>query len=371
MSDIVGLRITDLSDKSSFVFNENTAPGAIMFSGYVTSKKYHLVPDGGWLTYQYTFPEPIPFGYDVHIPTSGSAEVTFRESGDRRYVTGTKDSFTLDLSTDRKLTIKRLTWDRSDTGQFSNYRQILIYPTKDLKNTATSGLKIMGNNIFFNPIYHQGYAYAVFRKKIRIGSKFKPNQIDPSLTMTNAVYFFYCDDSKSYITYKYDKNKNNTVTLDHYFVCRDRRNAHTEDNISEADFYVIAFSNQTSKQLDALHSAGLKIRNIDGLTTFSSALKVLSKPVNISASEISVNKGIRIEGLSRPMYSPAIHGETFTSNGGAAQFKSLNIGNIDKHTVGLIEMNSWWARGYHGPYTEAISKAPIILLDAEDYFYFP
>lgn len=369
MSDVIGLKITDLSDKSSFVFNEKTAPGAIMFSDYVTSQKYHLVPDGGWLTYQYTLPEPIPVGYDVHMPSSGSAEVTFREIGDSRYVSGIKDSFTLDLSTDRKLTIKKLgDWD--SIGRFSNYCQILIYPTKDLKNTATSGLKIMGNNVFFNPIYHRGYAYAVFRKKIRVGKKFTPSQVDPSLNMLNAIYFFYCDDGHSFVTHKFEQDSKGR-TVDHYFVCRDRRDANTESNISEADFYVVAFSNQTPEQLDKLHSAGLKIRNVDGLTTFSSALKVLTKPVNIPASEISVNKGTQIEGLSRPMYSPALHGETFTSNGGAAQFKSLNIGNIDKNTIGLIEMNYWWARGYHGPYTVAISKAPITLLDAADYFYFP
>ncbi|EPG3569134.1 hypothetical protein ON011_004093 [Providencia rettgeri] len=369
MIDIVGLRVTDLNDKSSFVFNDKTSPAAIMFSDYIASDKYQLVPDGGWLTYQYTFPEPIPEGYDVHMPSSGDAEVTFRQSGDRRYVTGVKDSFTLDLSTDRKLTVKRLI-DWKIYGRFSNYCQILIYPTINLKNTATSGLKIMGNNIFFNPIYHRGYAYAVFRKKIKIGRKFRPSEIDPSLNMLNAIYFFYCDDGHSFVTHKFEDDKYRK-TIDHYFICRDRRDAHSENNISEAYFYVVAFSNQTPEQLDKLHSAGLKIRNVDGLTTFSSALKVLTKPVNIPASELSVNKGTQMEGLSRPMYSPALHGETFTSNGGAAQFKSLSIGNIDKNTVGLIEMNSWWARGHHGPYTVAISKAPITLLDAADYFYFP
>lgn len=370
MSEIVGLKIVDLSDGSAFVFNENTAPGSILFSDYVNSYRYNLTPDGGWLTYQYTLPNPIPTGYEVQFPGAGRAEVTFTESGDRRYVSGTQDLFNLNLSGDRKLTIKGLRQSRN-SGEPNNHVQVFAYPTMEaMKTQGKAGLKIMGNNIFFNPIPSTGYAYAIHRKKIRINGMFRPSEIHPSLNMNNAVYFFYCEDAKSYITHFYVVNDKQTTYIDHYFVSRNRGDPTTTTRTS-ADYYVIAFANQSPADLEAIAGkAGLKLRDMNGRTTYCSAMKVLTRPYTIPANQINVNSGYTIKDVKRPMYCPSIYGETFTSNGGSAQFRSLNIGNFNGSTVGLFEVNTWAARGYHGNYTIARSSAPIIILDAADYFKF-
>ncbi|MEQ5184050.1 hypothetical protein ABN222_05900 [Providencia alcalifaciens] len=351
---LYGLKIRNL-DGSSFIFNEKTAPATNLWTRYVRTSD-GLSPDGGWMTYKWTCPVKIPEGFDWQVIGGNSAEVTFRQVGDRRYVTGTRD-LASSFESNGVVTITGL-YDANN-----NYVKIIAYPTEKTQSSikANFGFRVAGSSIFTNEIPPTGYAYSM-KAKVVIDKKFYPQNVFPGLTIENAVYFFYTDDGSSFISLGFENSQR-------IFVSKSRFNPNSED-YTKASYWVVAFVNMSPSQLDE-KGFGLKIRNLKGEVTFNSSFGVMTRPTAVPGNTIPVNAGIRVENISRPMYSPTTLGETFRSDGGAAQFRSIHPGNIDAYTIGLCEVNSWWQRGHHGDYTVARTARPAIILDAADYFPFP
>ncbi|OZS72182.1 hypothetical protein CHI95_23395, partial [Providencia rettgeri] len=125
---LFGLKIRNL-DGSEFVFNEHTAPATNLWTRYV-KRSDGLSPDGGWLTYKWNCPNEIPEGYGFQVVSLSAAEVTFTQSGDRRYVSGTKDKI----------------------AYSSNGRKVTV----------------MGSSIFLENTPPLGYAYATHKAKVYI-----------------------------------------------------------------------------------------------------------------------------------------------------------------------------------------------------------
>ncbi|HHR5880898.1 TPA: hypothetical protein ACS7XF_000814 [Providencia alcalifaciens] len=362
---LYGLKVRNL-DGSAFIFNDKTAPATNIWTRFLNNHSDKYTPDGGWLTSKWTCPIKIPTGYGFQTVGGLTAEVTFTQSGDRRYVSGTRDI----ASTYEKDGMVTITGLRSPISGVRNYDyvKILSYPKKETQaNSGEFGLRIGGSSIFTNEIPDMGYAYAM-KAKVYVDREFKPESVFPNFSIQNAIYFFYTDDSKSYINVEPIVTSQSEV-LGHKFMSRDKSNRNSTAYTS-AWYWVIAFTNMSSEQLDT-PGFGLKIRNYDGKVTFNSGFGVMTRPEAIPFNTIPVNSGVNIDGITRPMYTPAKAGETFRSNGGDAQFCSLCVGNADAFTIGLFEQNSWGTRGYHGNYTIARTAMPAIILDAADYFPFP
>lgn len=359
---LYGLKIRNL-DGSEFIFNEKTAPATNLWTRYVT-RRDGITPDGGWLTYKWTCPNQVPEGYGFQVVSFKSAEVTFRQVGDRRYVSGTTDKMVYSTS-NRKITVMGL------MDYDLNYVKIIAFPTAESqKVTSGFGLKVSGSSIFLENTPPLGYAYATHKAKVFIDKFFDIGKVFPGLTIENAIFFFYTDDNKSFIRLE-ASNVTSWEELKWWRYVSRNRNSTGITDYSSAWYWVIAFTNVPSEQLDT-PGFGLKIRNInEKKVTFNSQMGVMTRPITLPSNQIPINSGISIDDIRRPMYTPTVVGEVFSSNGGLGWWRDLNIGNIGESEVGLLLTSTLQDRGHHGDYTVARTALPAIFLDAADYFPFP
>ncbi|MDD9340885.1 MAG: hypothetical protein PV362_14810 [Providencia heimbachae] len=358
---LFGLKIRNL-DGSEFIFNEHTAPATNLWTRYV-KRSDGLSPDGDWLSFKWTCPYEIPEGYGFQVVSQNAAEVTFIQSGDRRYVSGTKDKIAYSAN-DRKITVNGM-------GNYDlNYVKIIAFPTiESQKNASRFGLKIKGSSIFLENTPPLGYAYAAHKAKVFIDKAFDVGKTFPGLTIENAVFFFYTDDNKSFIRLE----PSNVTSWDEVrwwrYVSRNKDSTDITAYTS-AWYWVIAFTNMKPEQLDT-PGFGLKIRNFTGAVTFNSSFGVMTRPITLPGNQIPVGSDINIESIRRPMYTPTRVGEVFSSNGGLGWWRDLNICNLGESQIGLYQTSTSQQRGYHGNYTVARTAIPAIFLDAADYFPFP
>lgn len=357
---LYGLKIRNL-DGSEFIFNEHTAPATNIWTRYV-KRNDGLSPDGGWLTYKWTCPTKIPTGYGAQVVSNVAAEVTFRESGDRRYVSGTVDRIGYNAAGGSVTLYGLQNYD-------FNYVKIIAFPTIQSQQSQRGfGLKVSGSSVFLSNTPEMGYAYATHKAKVFIDRAFDINKAFPGLTIENAIFFFYTDDKKSFIRIE-PSNQGGWEDIKFWrYVSRDRNSA-AMTAYTSAWYWVVAFTNMQPAQLDT-SGFGLKIRNLEGKVTFNSQMGVMTRPITVPANQIPVSSGKAIDDIHRPMYTPTLAGETFRSNGGLGQFRNLNVGNFDGSTVGLFETSRDAPRGYWGDYTVARTAMSIIFLDATDYFKF-
>ncbi|HIE0660093.1 TPA: hypothetical protein ACXJEZ_002609 [Providencia rettgeri] len=362
IDSLYGLKIRNL-DGSEFVFNERTAPATNLWTRYVRAND-GLSPDGGWLTSKWTCPNEIPEGYGFQVVSLTAAEVTFTQSGDRRYVSGTQDKIAYS-SDGRKVTVMGF----SDTHNF-NYTKIIAFPTIASQKAASGfGLKVMGSSIFLENTPPLGYAYATHKAKVYITDAFNIESTFPGLTIENAVFFFYTDDNKSFIRLE-PSNVQSWEKLKWWRYVSRNRNSTNITAYSPAWYWVVAFTNVQPAQLD-IPGFGLKIRNLEGKVTFNSQMGVMTRPITVPGNQIPLGSGINVDLIRRPMYTPTKVGEIFSSDGGLGWWRDLNIGNLGESQISLFQTSTSQQRGYHGNQTIARTATPAIFLDAADYFPFP
>lgn len=351
--DIYGLRITNAIDGTSFIFNESTRPASVVWSRRITGND-GITNDETW-----SCPITIPKNYSACVLGNYSAicEQIYYSNGSYYYVTGnTKEYISLDIN-NGVITVgglQRETWNGRKPW---NHIKIIGYPKS---SDEKYGLKISGNNLFLVEPPLSGFGYATFKKEIIIDGVFNPKDIDPSLDFDNAIYFFHSDESSSIIRMK-RKVWTDGSSIEYICVNKDNGNYHA------AKFKVIAFQKYT---LPNRKGAGLRIRNSKNEITFDSTNNVLTKPVEIIPKNIKLGKQYIVNGIKKPMYIPAIVGESFYSNGGLGRFHDVIVGNYDSNTISLYSHYSYESRGTYGEYTEAISTHPILIIDASDYFNF-
>ena len=147
------------------------------------------------------------------------------------------------------------------------------------------------------------------------------------------------------------------------YICINKENG----NHYTAKLKVIAFQQY---KLPNRKGAGLRIRNSNNEITFDSTNNVLTKPVEVIPKNIELGKEYIVNGIKKPMYIPAIVGESFYSNKGLGKFHDVIVGNYAGNSISLYSYYRHESRGTYGEYTEAISSHPLLIIDASDYFNF-
>ncbi|MBJ2108382.1 MULTISPECIES: hypothetical protein [Proteus] len=351
--DMYGLRIKNIEDGTSFIFNESTRPASVIWSRRITGWD-NIRNDETW-----DCPIQLPKNYSACVLGNYSAicEQIYYSDGSYYYVTGnTEEYISVDIN-NGVITVGGLQKETWNGRKPWNHIKIIGYPISSDENY---GLRIAGNNLFLVDPPSSGFGYATFKKEITISGVFNPKDIDPSLDFDNAIYFFHSEEPNAVIRmYRNVWSDGSSIE----YICINKENG----NHYTAKFKVIAFQQY---KLPNRKGAGLRIRNSNNEITFDSTNNVLTKPVEVIPKNIELGKEYIVNGIKKPMYIPAIVGESFYSNKGLGKFHDVIVGNYAGNSISLYSYYRHESRGTYGEYTEAISSHPLLIIDASDYFNF-
>ncbi|MDR5615683.1 hypothetical protein [Arsenophonus sp.] len=344
---MIGLRITH-NDGSSFIFNQQTVPATNIWTSGVYS-------NGTWMC-----PNRIPEGYEFAIMRFGTLTgVKFVPQGNAMIASGTEDYASYSSSSGTITFYKLL---NSNTIRFPI--QIIAYPNyKKITIASKVGLRIEGNPIFLNDLPITGYAYGFYKKIVTIDGVFNPKIISADLTLDNAVYFFYSLDANSYIRRAvFTDSWGSPSGYGMVNTARDSKSS------AKSKYYVIAFRTAKEGEINQ-GSSGLRIRNMQGKVTFNSLYDVLTKPILVPGTSLTFDKKTKITGIKRPMYTPQSAGEFFFHTDGG-YIDQLNVCQYDAESIRLSRFRWYYNSAYIGETTLSLTKYPLLILDAEDYFKF-
>ncbi|MCT8349530.1 hypothetical protein LGZ99_20605 [Photorhabdus temperata] len=386
-----GLKITNPNDGVSFIFNEKTSPCAIIWSRAVEASRGDILKNptvgqnGFW--YDWECPVKIPSGYRFTIIKSGGmAIVKRRYTGRGVFFDGALEMIQYSenngivtvsgLGDDTQIFVDRLA--------LNNLIKIIAWPDPKLKTPGLNyGLRVAGNTVFLNEKPPMGYGYAFHKKKMNINGIFNPKDVDPSLTIDNAIFFFYTDNSDAIMRAREDYSYLDYSVWSEY-VCINKK---TGKEMS-ANWWVVAFTNPKGNELSG-GTGGLRIRNIKGEITFSSYYGVLSLPVQVPGNNFFAGKAVSLPNIKRPMYMPTVVGQSIFQpnydwwNWVEERWErptnfywigELCLGNNDKYSLSLFNLarvqDGAGMQNYKDGYREVKTSQPILILDAESHFKF-
>ncbi|PHM68014.1 hypothetical protein [Xenorhabdus kozodoii] len=348
---IVGLKIVNPHDGTSFIFNEKTSPASLVWTDYVSKNTpgIHQSPTD-WRYYEWECQIKIPAGYQAHVYPVGFTEFHQGRSGNGFRLTGFSEQIRFSQNGE-SIIIDGLSLDNFFDNWLTELIKIIAYPQT---SGGQAGLKILNNSNFNNSVPPAGFGYVSHKARVYIQGRFDPASIDPRLNYGNCLMFFYNEDPTCMLVHQ-----------NGYYSCS------RHDGGDRAGWYrVVIFSDIGVRERLEGPGYGLKLRNRDGAVTFSSGVGVLTKPVSLNVSNRGLGDIIPTPGIRYPMLVPAWIGHHLWMEGSTAYSRNLSLTSYGEGAlfVGSGDRTYWKASQWGT--TNYTTKQPILILDAADYFNF-
>ncbi|OTA20463.1 hypothetical protein Xbed_01493 [Xenorhabdus beddingii] len=348
---VYGLKIVNPHDGTSFIFNEKTAPASLVWLADVSyntpgARRGRMPGEDQW-----TCPVKIPSGYKSMVACDEMVGLVF-EFGDSHARLDRGEERIIYSQNGDTVTITDMSMTAWNGDPRYTAVKILAYPEN---RTGRAGLKI-GNNTNFNiDVPRSGFSYVSHKAKLKIDGELDFSQIDPRLNRSNCLVFFCAETPYAIMT-----------PGENSYTCCDRRNG----NKMSAVFWLVIFSDIDATGRFENDRYGLRLRNNRGDITFSSGVGVLTKPTEIYINSYGKNERIPVSGIERPMYIPSHAAKHFWMSGRKGRQEDLAVGNYDSGSICVGVSSSYDRYGYSGPDYTYVTKRPILILDAADYFNF-
>jgi hypothetical protein len=342
-----GLKINH-PDGTSFIFNENSCPAYIVWSG-----NFNMIPQG-----EFVVPRRIPEGYEFCVISNQLGQLTYRVSGSQWEVAGSEMLSTW-LNADRNPV---LTWGGRVFPEC--YLHIIAWPTPAV-STGRYGLKVQGGNSIFASLNDTSIlSYLLYKGEVDIYRGWKPNHIRADFNIDNVSCFFYTEDSDKIIKYE------NTATWNpatewgkaDYVYNVYSRSSNWDSSVRAK---VCVFGPLNMQQATANKRYGLRIRNRNGEITFNDGIGILANPKAVYLPDKGIDVPFSIDGIRRPMYMPCGVGSGYADRT-RYRFGINTLGSM----VQVTRNEAIWYEASHGGLSNFVSPYPMLFIDAADYFNF-
>ncbi|KMJ44066.1 hypothetical protein AB204_16320 [Xenorhabdus khoisanae] len=358
---IYGLKIINPHDETSFIFNANTAPASLIWVDKVNFRtpgaQLDRFGNGTW-----TCPVKIPVGYKSMVACGSMTELDFYYDDDNSWgssmrLNGGMESCNYIQSGD-VVSISNMSLADWERKPINNTVKVIAYP--QYNQTGTVGLNIEGNSNFNVDIPPSGFSYVSHKAVLRVDGEVDFSKISPQLNVHNCLAFFHTDNPYAMI-----------VPWEDRYICKDRRNGRQ----MSAVFRIVIFSDVDSSMRFANDHYGLQLRNSRGNITFSSGVGVLTRPKEVYLNSYKQNDRISIPDITYPMYIPSSVGDHFWVDVRLGKTEYIYLSNYDAKSIGFGVSSTYsryghlGSRAYGWDYTY-ITKKPVLIIDASDYFNF-
>lgn len=345
-----GLRIKN-PDGTSFLFNENTSPAFIVWSGNVDRDSPGF--EFRDRRYYWRCPNKIPDGYNYIIVGENMAGIGYKIENSQWTPTG--GVWESDWSvTDGYITLNGTT--------MKEYIVIVAWPSS---STGKYGIRVLGNSIFTSISDMTHASYVIYKGETVIEGDWRPSVLNPSFTMNNCLCFFYSEspDATIRLWNSFDDRDKYPFTdqiADYVYRAIDKWGNRTSLRCK-----VVVFGNKDLNATTTDQRYGFRIRNLSGKITFSNSEGVLVNPKPITINDKGVDSPFEIPGVRRPMYLAAMIGQGFNNR---TQYK-YGLKSYGSYVqVGVTE--SKYQEASHGSRIDYVTQKPFLFLDAADYFNF-
>ncbi|MBI6547279.1 hypothetical protein [Xenorhabdus lircayensis] len=347
-----GLKITNQTDGTSFIFNEKTSPACLIWTDYVSKDTpgIHKSPTD-WRHFEWECQIKIPPGYQAHVYPAEFTAFHQERSGNGFRLTGFSELARFSQNGESVI-IDGLSLNNVFDNWLTELIKVIAYPST---SGGKAGLKILNNSNFNNSVPPAGFGYVSHKARVYIQGRFDPASIDPRLNYGNCLMFFYNEDPECMLVHR----------KGYYTSC----NRHDEGD--RAGWYrIVVFSDIGVRERLEGKGYGLRLRNKDGVITFNSGVGVLTRPVSLDVSNRKLGDIIPTAGIRYPMLVPAWIGHHLWMEGRTAYSRDLSL---TRKGEGALLIGSgkrtYWKASQWGT-TNYTTKQSILILDAATYFNF-
>ncbi|ATI62780.1 hypothetical protein [Edwardsiella tarda] len=239
-----------------------------------------------------------------------------------------------------------------DTTNTFDYRipalfyAVIAWPAKT-QQKSSYGLELLNGSSLFRLTGSTSFSTELFRGELTIDYGWSQSRINPALNRNNSIVFFYTTDPNVCISGHEEKSQINFYPVD--------VNSGSPKAV-RAKVVVFGESNASHGLKKDTH--GLEIYK-DGVLIYNSGWRMLMRPVLVNLKGMAQNSMTGVAGVRRPMYMPTAIGQY-----GVRTLYQRSDGFSIGAGVGRVGSD------FAHPSPWFVGDAPIMVIDAEDYFSF-